>query len=658
MAEAHLLKITNPHHVCFLYIISAITLLISTIQSQPTTAIISTDPSYYYNLCAPIICNNISYPYPFTLPDPCHPASYQPSCPNNKSFLTTSPLTTDKFRTLSLNYSDPNYATLVIASDNLFTCGAQISRPNYRADGTILMINTSSFTPGTHLNCTAPIPFDSFQGQQNASCLGCKGQDPNNVCYYVPKFVTHPTCETFHTITPVGSLNATTLSDFRTLLQSGYEVHYVKPSVCQQCEVSGGRCGFHPISGSSVCFCPSGVHPMNCSDGITDDPLTWVNGPGRGGSGLSKAAVAGISTSASVILVFTLVVIFARRRKQNIHLNKEVISSISPTRYSKSQLKKFTNNFSSRLGDGGFGSVYKGIIHRKGVEVPVAVKILKKSKQIEKQFMNEVATIGNVHHHNLVVMLGYCADGNTRALVYEFMENGSLDKYIYSTKKEEHSKLSPRQIYNIALETARGILYLHQGCRNKILHCDIKPSNVLLDSKLSAKVADFGLARMIDKDHSHVSLTRAQGTPGYGAPEMWLKNFGPVTAKSDVYSFGMLLLEMVGRRKNYEPEAAHSSQVYFPEWLYNKVERDEFPLIMRRYESSDSFEIVVDEEENRNEEDEKAVGRMCYVGLWCIQHIPSNRPSMDRVVQMLEGHLEIEFPIYPFPHNTTNKDQL
>ncbi|PIA47723.1 hypothetical protein AQUCO_01400371v1 [Aquilegia coerulea] len=288
--------------------------------------------------------------------------------------------------------------------------------------------------------------------------------------------------------------------------------------------------------------------------------------------------------------------------------------------------------------------------------------MLKKSKQVEKQFMNEVATIGNVHHHNLVVMLGYCVDGIKHALIYEFMENGSLDKYIYGIKRSkygvgdesklDYKKLSPKQLYDIALETARGILYLHQGCRNKILHFDIKPSNVLLDSNFSAKVADFGLARMINKGHSHVSLTRAQGTPGYGAPEMWLKTFGPVTDKSDVYSYGMLLLEMVGKRKNYDSEAPDSSQVYFPEWLYNKIERDEFPILTRSREDLDSVEIVVDEE-NRNAEDMKATERMCFVGLWCIQHIPSNRPSMDRVVQMLEGHVEIGIPPHPFPHTTS-----
>ncbi|KAF9613358.1 hypothetical protein IFM89_007436, partial [Coptis chinensis] len=401
---------------------------------------------------------------------------------------------------------------------------------------------------------------------------------------------------------------------------------------------------------------------------ILEDLSTWVNSPGGGASGPSRAVIAVISASASflcLVVLVALVVILARRKKLNFHFDKRTMSSIYQKRYSYSQLKKLTNNFSSKLGEGGFGIVYKGTIKRNRVEVPVAVKILKRSTQTQKQFINEVATIGSVHHHNLVGMFGYCVDRDTHAIVYEFMENGSLDKYIYNVKKNsvgpevnnktEDKWLSPKQVCSIALETARGILYLHQGCGDRILHLDIKPANVLLDCNFSAKVADFGLAKMIDKDRSHVSLTTAQGTPGYAAPEMWLKTFGPVTEKSDVYSYGMLLLEMVGRRKNYESEASEPSQVYFPEWLYNKFENDEFPFVTRKGDNDASFEIDEDDEEKRTGENENIVKRMCLVGLWCVQHIPPNRPSMDKVVQMLEGHVEIGIPPHP---RTSTKDSL
>ncbi|XP_043725838.1 rust resistance kinase Lr10-like [Telopea speciosissima] len=367
-----------------------------------------------------------------------------------------------------------------------------------------------------------------------------------------------------------------------------------------------------------------------------------------------------------------------------------------PSRYSYSQIKKFTNNFSTKLGEGAFGKVYKGVIHQNGVDVSVAVKVLKSSKESEKQFMNEVATTGAVHHQNLVSLLGYCVQGKTRALVYEFMEKGSLDKYIYNTNFENKSSLLIsyyKQIYAIALETAKGILYLHQGCRPTILHFDIKPHNVLLDSNFRAKVADFGLARMMGKDDSHVSLTRARGTPGYVAPEVWLNkkttyyNYGPVTDKSDVYSYGMMLLEMVGRRKNCDPEGNESSsQFYFPMWAYNKIKIGELPLlppimISSRLMGDDEVNIVaaaIDDEVDQRDgsssssssssttgHGEKDVAsasilieRMCLVGLWCIQHIPSNRPSMDRVIQMLEGNVQLGIPPHPFPHLTPQNENV
>ncbi|KAF9610422.1 hypothetical protein IFM89_022333 [Coptis chinensis] len=665
---AHLEYFTKPLLTILFFLL--FTLLISSTNSQqapPPLTPTSTDPTYYYNLCAPSTCNNISLPYPFALPTPCHASAINVSCPSNEYFLLASSRTTDTIRVLSINYSDPTAATLSVASNSLFTCGVPVSKPNYVIDSTIFLLHPN-YNPGTHLNCTSPIPSNAIRGLQNASCLGCN--TTSNICYYTPFYdVSYANCEIFHVFTPKDSFNVSNERDLRAYLRSGFEIRFTKPSECRGCEGSGGRCGNKPSTGSFVCFCPTSVHSFNCSDGFQEDLSTWVNSPGGGGSGPSRAVIAVISASASLlclVVLVALVVILARRKKFNFHFDKRTMSSVSPKRYSYSQLKKLTYNFSSKIGEGGFGTVYKGTIQRNGVEVPVAVKILKRSKQTQKQFMNEVATIGSVHHHNLVGMFGYCVDGDTHAVVYEFMENGSLDKYIYNIKKEnvgpevdietEDKWLSPTQVCSIALETARGILYLHQGCRNRILHLDIKPPNVLLDSNFSAKVADFGLAKMIDKDRSHVSLTAAQGTPGYAAPEMWLKNFGPVTEKSDVYSYGMLLLEMVGRRKNYESELSESSQVYFPEWLYNKVEKDEFPFVTRREDNDVSFEIGEDEEK-RTEEDENIVKKMCLVGLWCVQHIPSNRPSMDKVVQMLEGHVEIGIPPHPLRQKTVQSHE-
>ncbi|XP_057827851.2 rust resistance kinase Lr10-like [Cryptomeria japonica] len=208
-----------------------------------------------------------------------------------------------------------------------------------------------------------------------------------------------------------------------------------------------------------------------------------------------------------------------------------------PSRYSYSQLKKITNNFADKLGEGAFGVVYKGKLSSGTM---VAVKILDQSRHSESQFMNEVATVGRIHHVNLVRLMGYCFKEARRALVYEDVVNGCMEKFIFAEKGKEQI-VNWDQLYSIALGAACGIAYLHQDCNRCIIHFDIKPHNILLDAEFIAKVADFGLAKLCGKGDNHISLTTTRGTPGYVAPELWYRNLGPVTNKSDVYSFGMVL---------------------------------------------------------------------------------------------------------------------
>ncbi|XP_059069153.1 rust resistance kinase Lr10-like [Cryptomeria japonica] len=252
------------------------------------------------------------------------------------------------------------------------------------------------------------------------------------------------------------------------------------------------------------------------------------------------------------------------------------------TRYSYSSLQKITNNFAHKLGEGGFGIVYKGKLPSGTL---VAVKMLDHSRQSETQFMNEVATIGRIHHFHLVHLLGYCFEGVTSALVYKYMANGSLDK--------------------IALGAARGLAYLHNECHKRIIHFDIKPHNILLDEEFTAKVADFGLAKLCGRRDDHVSVTAARGTPGYVAPEVWSRNLGPVTDKSDVYSFGMMLLEMVGGRNNVDVQVSRSSQFYFPEWAFKLIENGKLRTRLR---------------ERISGADEVKARSLAKVGLWCIQY--------------------------------------
>ncbi|KAL5070520.1 hypothetical protein RYX36_021407 [Vicia faba] len=240
-------------------------------------------------------------------------------------------------------------------------------------------------------------------------------------------------------------------------------------------------------------------------------------------------------------------------------------------RYSYSDVKKITNSFRNKLGQGGFGSVYKGKLHD---ECVVAVKVLSESKGDGEDFINEVASISRTSHVNIVRLLGFCLDGSKKALIYEFMSNGSLEKFIYEEKnplKDDH-QLDCKILYDIAVGVARGLEYLHRGCNTRILHFDIKPHNILLDEDLCPKISDFGLAKICLKNESIVSIFGARGTPGYIAPELFSRNFGGVSHKSDVYSYGMMVLEMVSQRKNIKVEVDCSSELYFPHWIYKHLE--------------------------------------------------------------------------------------
>ncbi|PON39366.1 Mitogen-activated protein kinase kinase kinase [Parasponia andersonii] len=304
-------------------------------------------------------------------------------------------------------------------------------------------------------------------------------------------------------------------------------------------------------------------------------------------------------------------------------------NNLMPIRYSYRDIRKMTKGFKERLGEGGFGTVYKGKLCSGPL---VAIKMLGKSKANGQDFINEVATIGRIHHVNVVRLIGFCVEGSRRALIYDFMPNGSLDKFIFS-REEINKSLSFKEIFEISLGIARGIDYLHRGCDMQILHFDIKPHNILLDEKFTPKVSDFGLARLCPLDNSLVSLTAARGTIGYIAPELFYKNIGRVSYKADVYSFGMLLMEMANRRKNVNANTENSSHIYFPLWIYKQV--------------NEGKDIEIDE--YVTEEESKIIKKMAMVALWCIQLKPCDRPTMSQVIEMLESKFEcLQMPPKPY----------
>ncbi|CAI8614027.1 unnamed protein product [Vicia faba] len=257
------------------------------------------------------------------------------------------------------------------------------------------------------------------------------------------------------------------------------------------------------------------------------------------GSAKEKAVIIPIVLGMIVLIILlTMLLYYSVHRKRTLKREMEcsLVLSGAPVNFTYCALQIRTSNFSQLLGTVGFGSVYKGSL---GDGTLVAVKKLDKIlPHGEKEFITEVNTIGSMHHMNLVRLCGFCSEGPQRLLVYEFMKNGSLDQWIFPSIRGPDRLLDWQTRFDIAKNTAQGIAYFHEQCRNKIIHCDIKPENILLDENFCPKVSDFGLAKLMAREHSHV-VTMVRGTRGYLAPE-WVSN-RPITVKADVYSYGMLL---------------------------------------------------------------------------------------------------------------------
>lgn len=312
---------------------------------------------------------------------------------------------------------------------------------------------------------------------------------------------------------------------------------------------------------------------------------------------------------------------------------------LMPKRYTFSDIIAITNNFKDKLGQGGFGNVYKGQLRDAFL---VAVKMLGNAKCNDEDFINEVSIIGRIHHVNIVRLVGFCSEGSYRALVFEYMANGSLDKLLFS-RETELLLVSWEKLLQIAVGTARGIEHLHGGCSVCILHLDIKPHNVLLDSNFIPKVSDFGLAKFYPREKDFVSISTTRGTIGYFAPEMISRNLGAVSCKSDVYSFGMLLLEMAGRRRKSNSKGNCSSDVYFPSWVYDHL--------------SEGGDLEL---ENVTEIEAAIARKLCIVGLWCIQKAASDRPTMTKVVEMLGANIDdLQLPsnALSFPQSISKEPQ-
>ncbi|KAL2484529.1 Cysteine-rich receptor-like protein kinase 2 [Abeliophyllum distichum] len=287
----------------------------------------------------------------------------------------------------------------------------------------------------------------------------------------------------------------------------------------------------------------------------------------------------------------------------------------SSLNFKYSTLEKATDSFdeANKLGRGGFGTVYKGVL-QDGREIAVK-RLFFNNKHRATDFYNEVNLISSVEHKNLVRLLGCSCSGPESLLVYELLPNKSLDFYIFDTSKGKALNWEKR--FEIIIGTAEGLAYLHENMKTRIIHRDIKASNILLDSRLRAKIADFGLARSFQEDKSHIS-TAIAGTLGYMAPEYL--SHGQLTEKADVYSFGVLLLEIVtGRQNNRSKASEYSDSLVTTAWKH-----------FQQITVGELFDQNLKLHNVKNE-----ILRVVHVGLLCTQEIPSLRPSMSKALQML-----------------------
>ncbi|XWS19734.1 hypothetical protein CRYUN_Cryun31cG0042400 [Craigia yunnanensis] len=336
-------------------------------------------------------------------------------------------------------------------------------------------------------------------------------------------------------------------------------------------------------------------------------------------------------------MIVLVAICFLLRPKMNCACKqqKDLKSLVSGTLigFSYSELSFATAKFAKRLGGGGFGTVYKGVL-KDGTMV--AVKRLENIGQGIEEFLAEVDTIGNIHHINLVKLIGFCVEKSHRILVYEYMSGGSLDKWIFHENRNFRLDWKTRK--KIVLDIAKGLAYLHGDCRKRIAHLDVKPQNILLDDNFNAKISDFGLSKLINRDESQV-VTRMRGTLGYLAPE-WQNS--RITVKADIYSFGIVLLEVVTGRMILDYSQPDSDVC-----LLN--------LLKKKCLEKRLMDIIDLTSENLQQHLEEVIA-MIMLGLWCVNEDHTRRPCMYSVVKLLEEEkmpkpaCHLRFPLaFPVP---------
>ncbi|PIN01640.1 Serine/threonine protein kinase [Handroanthus impetiginosus] len=409
-----------------------------------------------------------------------------------------------------------------------------------------------------------------------------------------------------------------TYSQIHDLLAYGAELSWFQ-AMCTECDESNGACirEDNKIRCRHYCYedTPLSERSFGCKLEYYAPYLLLV--------AIVIGGLIGLRLLCGIPCLIGLVIYKSKKRHSSMkksEIIQEIVSQridITPINYSYSEIKRMTGNFAAKLGEGPHGTVFKGKL-RSGPFV--AVKMMSNSSSSDKDSIAYVSMLSRIIHPNAVKLIGFCVKGEKRALVYQFIQCGSLDKHIFSA----NPSLSYREMFKISLGIAKGMAFLHDI---KILHLGIKPENILLDEDLRPKISDSGMEKLY-------SSRGHKGKMGFVAPEVFYKNIGEVSSKADVYSYGILLLEMISRLmqslKSYDNK---SGEIYFPWWIYKQFCEGKYSEIFR----------------DADEEEKMMAKKMVLVGLWCIQIRPEDRPSINEVVKMLEGGIElVQMPPMPF----------
>ncbi|KAL1296181.1 hypothetical protein AAHE18_19G264900 [Arachis hypogaea] len=365
-------------------------------------------------------------------------------------------------------------------------------------------------------------------------------------------------------------------------------------------------------------------------------PVTNTNATSTKGKSNSTGIVIAVVVPIFVVLVLLISVcifIRARKRKRSFHNHNDTevnneIEPIESLQFNFDTIRTATNNFSeeNKLGRGGFGPVYKGKLSN-GREIAVK-RLSMNSGQGDTEFKNEVLLVAKLQHRNLVRLLGFCLERKERLLVYEFVPNKSLDYFIFDPIKRAHLDWEKR--YKIIGGIAKGLLYLHEDSRLRIIHRDLKASNILLDEEMNPKISDFGMARLFLVDQTQGNTNRVVGTYGYMAPEYIMQ--GQFSVKSDVFSFGVMVLEIVSGQKN---SGFHKGE---------DVE-DLISFAWKNWRDGTASNII---DHTMNNGSRNEILRCIHIGLLCVQENLADRPNMASIVLMLNSHsLTLPVPSKP-----------